>query len=204
MKKIVQKKGFTMVELLIVIFLVAILAVTASSSYFNSTKNFQFLEGSKKIMSAIKAGRSYAITNQETNGKVPERYGIKIESQKTTLFADDGTTDFAFDLGAGDPAQGADSLIETKVYDFNGTPYQIEAFDSGNNALTMPIILFYESGSSDLTTKYDIDGANSTLSKSVDKFLYLKYLETGTDRVRYIVVFQISGLPEEYEDINSL
>lgn len=206
MKRFSSQNGFTLIELLIVIFLVAVLTTTAIRSYVNSTDTFKFLSSYKQVMASIKSTRSYAITNEETNGKIPKRYGVKIEAQKVTVFADDGTNSFVFDAGQGTPVIGADTIITPKTYDFADAPYTIEAFDSNKGTLALPIVLFYETGKADLTTKYNTlaPGGNLTLEKSDHKFLYLKFSETAGELLKYIVIFQISGLPEEYEEISQL
>ncbi|MDA1060656.1 MAG: type II secretion system protein, partial [bacterium] len=92
-----DKKGFTLVEILIVIMIFGIMASMAVSTYMNATGSFTFLSGYKTIMSSVRTARSYAITNREEGGELPERYGVFFEANKVTLFADLGETPFVFD-----------------------------------------------------------------------------------------------------------
>lgn len=205
MKK-TNNKGFTLIELLIVIFLVSVLTVTAVSSYIKSTDTFEFLNSYKNVVSSIKAARSYAITNKENNGQVPKRYGVRIQGKVVTVFADTGDTDFVYeapctdcDPQPGDPKP--DTIITTKQYDFSQTSYFLTAFDSKDVNLQLPIVLFYESDNATLTIKTNAGdgGANETLAKNEHKFAYLIFNDPESTQKKYLVVFQISGLPEEYE-----
>lgn len=190
-------RGFTLVELLVVVLLVATLATIAISSYINSTDTFSFLSEYKNVMSSLRTARSYAITNKDTGGEVPERYGVFMATGGVTAFADSGANDFVFDFG-GDPSSN-DAVI--KNYSF--ADYAIQAQNSAvtHDDITMPVTIFYEIGSGELTI---FDGDATIIDKNAEKYIALRFYETAGDLEKYVVMFQVSGLPEEFNDLSTL
>lgn len=177
-----NKKGFTLIEVLLIIFLVGLLGVAAVSAYIGSTKTFNFLSNYKNVMSSIRTARSYAITNKD--GDTVDRYGVKIEEQTVTLFADVGETFFKLD--------GEDK--EIRKYNFEGT-YVIKATQE---EIDLPVYLFYETGSGEL---YSYHNDVIFLPKTVTKHIDLKFSDPDEDLERYIVIFQVSGLAEEFVNL---
>lgn len=172
-----NKKGFTLVEVLLITFLIGLLGVAAISAYIGSTKTFSFLSNYKNVMSSIRTARSYAITSKD--GDTVDRYGVKIGEQTVTLFADVGMTFFQFDRGD----------REIKNYNFGDT-YVIESQD-----VVLPLYLFYETGNGELYSYHD---NGEFLSKTNTKHIGLRFSATDEDLERFIVIFQVSGLAEEF------
>lgn len=183
-------KGFTMVELVVVIFLVAIMATIAISSYVNSTDTFNFLANYKNVMSSIRTVRSYAITNKQIGNEIPDRYGVKIEADKVIAFADDNGN-FAFD-----------DDVDTKIKEYTFTKYVNEVQDSelAHNPIAMPVKIFYASGSGELTI---FDGNDNIVDKNENKYVVISFAEIADGSAKYIVIFQVSGLPEEFSNLNA-
>ena len=204
MKKLQHKKqGFTLVEILLVVFMVSILAIVAIRSYINSTDTFNFLSQYKNVFSSIRMARSYAITNKDLNGVVPSSYGVKIEAKAVTLFADNGGRPYQFD--AVNPAPGApaaDTVIATKTYSLQNTPYVLSATGGSDQPLALPVLLFYDKSSAEFSARYGVD--NTILQKASDRYLALKLSGPNNDPLKYIVIFQVSGLAEEYDQIAEL
>lgn len=203
MKRLFKKNsGFTLVEILLVLVMVGILATVAIRSYMNSTDTFNFLSQYKNIFSTIRTARSYAITNKDTNGSVPKRYGVKIESNSVTLFADQAR-DYYFDpVVAGQNPPPADIVIATKTFNLQDTPYNLSARDGSNQPLTMPVLLFYEKGSAEFSARYTSGNTNPLLAKNDHRYLSIQLSEDGDDLSKYIVIFQVSGLAEEYDQLD--
>ena len=123
------------------------------------------------------------------------------------VFADTGPTGFSYDpleeaacadaLCPPEPsADQYDPII--KQYNLADTNYRIEAFDSYDAELTMPLMIFYETGGGELTIFKEED---VTVEKSEDKFIVLRVYEDGGELKRHIILFQVSGLPEEYDNV---
>lgn len=221
--------GFTLIELLVVVFLITTLATIAISSYINSTDTFSFLSEYKNVMSSLRTARSYAITNKATNDEVPERYGIQVRTNRIAAFSDVGDDDFAFDdpnpppvifpiligpfIGGIGGIGGVPGLVSVGVDDavikrYNFTDYRVEVLDStaAHNPITMPITIFYEIGSGELTI-FDGGTPPAIIDKNAEKYIALRFYEipeTANSLEKYVVIFQVSGLPEEFNDLDDL
>ncbi len=198
-----NKKGFTLVELLIVIFLVSVLAVVALSTYTNSTGTFNFLASYKNVMSVIKNARSFAITSKQTDGIVPDNFGVNVTAKKIILFADVGAKPFLFEPPAGVAGVAYDKIITT--YDFANTDYQIKVLDSTKVAeLAMPVVLYYNKSNANLNVRQKGSTTNDIVPKTTNKFIVLEFSKINTTTKKYIVIFQVSGLPEDYKNLNAI
>ena len=203
-KNSLTKNGFTLAELLIVILLIGILATAAMTSYMNSTKTFEFISASKNVSASIKTAYSYALAKKTVNDATPDRYGVLIESNKITVFADTGKTEFVFD-----PENGSDENKDTviKEYDFSSTDYTMSVFGSIDTAaLILPVTLFYETDSGTLTIKEDTgtdtNKTNALISKKDYKFIVIKFADNVSLK-KYVYIIQVSGLPEESDTFPS-
>lgn len=210
--KKVSPKGFTLIEILMVVFLIAVMATIALQSYTNSTKTFSFLAAYQNVMSTFQSARSNAISNRQQNGKTPDRYGVCVGSDVAVAFADVGDKSFKFDPTAADissagitnclitgdtspasTANGAtfDTILVDKNFKING--YTVEAYKSdGLTKLTLPIFVYYEAGTGNFSA---FDSKNISIKKSDEKFITVK-ISSGTSS-KFLRVSQVSGLPEE-------
>lgn len=187
-----DRKGFTLVEILLVVFLIGILATAAISTYMNSTGVFAFRSAYKKVMSAISMAQIAAVTSNEINNQVPEMYIVKITSDSAVSFADVGTIPERYDP--------ADVLI--KNYEFDN--YKIEVFDSDNNLLDISssgnaVSFYYSTGSCDFAVRHNED----LIPKGEFPYIAIKFSEIDGNLFKYIVIFQISGLPQEFNSLPS-
>jgi len=147
-------------------------------------------------MSSVRTARSYAITNRQEGDEVPERYGVRFEENRVILFADLGEIPFFFD-----PPSDDDPDTVIKEYDFSEDDFVIEAKDSNDTVLDFPIAIFYDRGSGELTV---FQNGSDLVEKDDHKFVVFKFSQASGEMEKYIVLFQISGLPEEYDNLDSL
>jgi prepilin-type N-terminal cleavage/methylation domain-containing protein len=180
-----SKKGFTLVEMLLVFALIAIVSAAALSSYFNSSKTFEFLDSYKQVMNSVRVARSYAITNYQiaaAEGQPLEstRYGVEFNEKSVIVFADNGPTPYKFE-------SPQDTLVTFQNVDLSGTEYQLTAL----SGLTLPMYLYYEAGSGDLSV-YE---GNDLVDKRCVSFQF----DDG-NLFKYIVIFRVAGLPEVFNN----
>lgn len=217
-KSPLSKKGFSLVEILIVVMIIGILSVAAITTYLRSTDNFRFLANLKNVISLVRNARSNAITNKEivliasggqTTSMVPNAYGVAIlaPAANTTimnlyLFADSGPQNFVFE-------QNADQIIQG--FSFDVSSISLLGFDSSlNTPLAMPLVFFYKTGSGEFTA---MENGTQLISKSAHKFFALQHCKAPcsppnstnpSTLEKYIVIFQVSGLPEEFDNVRGL
>ncbi len=97
--KLISKnnKGFTLVEILIVLTLLVFLGTIAMGSYINANTKYQFISNYKNAISTLRTGRLYAVTNREIDNLEFEHYGVFINTYCIVLFADSGLKKLEFD-----------------------------------------------------------------------------------------------------------
>lgn len=221
-----SRGGFTLVEILLVIFVIALISTAAISNYISSTGTFNFLSKYKQIMSVIRTARSFALTNKEVaNPKageaaiLPERYGVYISGKEVFLFADVGDKAMFYDKNEDDiDAAGQstncnnvstggddkyDVIIADKCFNFGESEYLIKAADSNNGALGLPVVLFYKTGTADLEIRQNASdqAENEVVAGADHKCISFELSQIDDDLKKYIVVFQVSGLAEEYDTL---
>lgn len=204
-----KTKGFTLVEILLVIFLIGILATAAITTYINSTTTFKFLANYQQVTSALRTARSNAMSNKQQNGVSPNRYGVCISATNVTTFADTGDKEFKFDLKDKSKAVGCDNTdifatsdtnedtkIQDKSFDLKTQGYVMKIIEAaGIKEINLPVLIFYESGSGKLTA---IDGKNAKIDKALNKYFSVSVSQiAGSLPARYIRIYQVSGLAEE-------
>ncbi len=197
-----QKKGFTLIEVLLIISFIAILSVAAVTNYMSSTEAFGFLGKYRDMMNVLRAGRAYAVTNMDLNGEVPPRYGILIEADKMLVFADIGKTPFKFDPPPAYQAEGQQPLLEadrdfvftTNVETLDPEEYQLTVESAG---VDFPVNVFYEASTGKMNLYY---GAGYTyLDKINTKYVTFGFAK-NQELKKYFVIFQVSGLVEPFDD----
>lgn len=174
----INKKGFTLIEVLLIILLIGMLGVTALSTYFNTSDTFKFLSEYKTVVSMLREVRANAISSKDS--ETIDRYGIKIEQNKITVFAD-ASAPFTYD-----------GESEIKSFTINAQ-YKIK-FWSVNWEGTLPVYLYYENGSGDLSAY----GANN-VSLEDTKRLDFKFSDEG-ELQKFISVFLVTGITEEFKE----
>lgn len=186
-----NKKGFTLIEVLLIIALLGILGTAAVSSYLDSTKTFTFFERYQSVISSVRAARSEAITNKQVyvggNLVKPDNYGVSIakngKEYEINVFADTGDKPFEFD--AKDVVRRVVKISE---------PYIIKVENNKNASLEFPLELFYETGTGKLMSY----SKGALLGTKGNKYLLMKFSDSDKHLSKFIVVFQVSGLAEEF------
>lgn len=180
-----RPKGFTLIEILIVIFVMVLLATAALMNFSSSTKTFSYFEQVQSFVAEIRAVKAAAESNREVDcdqeGILEDTFGVRIYNKSY------------FILEGG---------CEVKEVDLAGTNYYLEAVGEGNLAmdLDLPLDLIYERGTG--TFRAFSDGV--LLSKVENAYVGVSFSETAQDLNRYVVIFQLSGLPEVFESLNQL
>lgn len=217
-----KTKGFTLIETLLVVFLIAMLATVAISSYINSTSNFKFLAAYQQVTSALRTARSDALSNKQQNGISPKGYGLCIGTNGVITFADTGSKNLKFDVTTAanvnfmvaiavtcpytTNANGLpeDTILQDKSFNISKSGYVQYSLDPKavlpNNIISGPVVLFYESGTGNFSA---YDGSGNQISKSTTPYFSIEFCQNvgGTcvanGLLRYIHVYQVSGLAEE-------
>lgn len=179
-----NKKGFTLVEILIVMMLLAVLGLAAISTYFGSTSTFAFIMNYKSAIGSIRTARSYAITNR--SGEDVDRYGIEIAETTggdftVKIFEDDRVRPLEFSAN--------DRIVFEKTFN---NPYIITPVTP---SVSLPIYFYYETDSGSFSAYYGTTAPFAEISKDQYKFIALKF--TDGELEKYIAFIQVSGLVEQ-------
>lgn len=218
-----------MVELLLVVFLIAILSTVAISSYSNSTDTFKFLNGYKQVLSTLRTARSYAVNNKQAEENTPKYYGVCLSQDRAIVFKDVGDKELKMDLSADDleeldslgfgvggcnqaaecpdgvcpvPAADAkyDSVILHKNFRFDENGYLLRAL----NAKAIPEEITMPVYLFYTTGKGDLeifDGNGVKVEKNVNKSINMEFSEQDGDLKKYIHILQVAGLAEEISEL---
>lgn len=200
-----MKKGFTLVELIIVVTIVMLLGTIAIGMYFNTVRNFTYFNSFKNIQSVFRQARSFAITNASLGNSAPERFGVFIkedaENYNIFMFADNGIA-FQYEVGTDIVYLSKNFLIPKSKFDLSIK----EGRDEADGPLELPVAFYYEKINGDLKAFYSEiptdPNATVSIEKSSSNFIdiYLKSLENMVLE-RHLVINQVSGLPEEYKTL---
>ena len=129
-----NNRGFTLIEILIVAFLLVSLGTVAINSYVNADKSYQFISNYKNALSTLRTGRLYAFTNHEIKGLDFDHYGVYINEYCIVLFADSVSSKFKFnpdpseELGGNcvEIAEGSPAIPDPEIFPiFNIVNYEI-------------------------------------------------------------------------------
>ncbi len=179
------QKGFTLIEILIVIFVMVILATSALMSFSNSAKTFDFFGEVKSFVMEVRAVKAAAESNREFDceeeGVLEDTFGVRIYNNRYLIL---------------------EGGCEVKEVDLAGTDYWFEVVAAGNLAfeLDLPVDLVYERGTGNFRAFSD----EVLLSKAENPYVRVNFRDRVEDLERYIVIFQLSGLPELFEDLTAL
>ncbi len=208
-KIIKNTKGFTLVELLIVVLILGLLGTMAISNYIGTAGTFGFIAKQKEIASLIRKARTLAVTDKDMgyvcgNGGnavavTAQRYGVKIEAHEITLFADVSPFN-DFRLGVCEEMSDMKMKILTLSND-----YELSVMPGADlDELELPVTLLYERGSADFSVREDGNGANSLVSKEAYKYVSVKLENTDNNQESFILIFQVSGLPESLNNLDEV
>ncbi len=184
-------KGFTLAELLLVIFVIALLGTIAISNYVSSTATFKFLSAYKSFTGAFDTARVYAITNKEIEGSgVPDRYGICLNSSKIVVFADvENENPFPTDCGG--PFDVTLKTHSFEAYSVSAYEYELEGNPITLSDPNPAIFVFYGVGEGRVFVETD----SGPFPESI---LYLK-LESDDGRFeKNVKLYLLTGLLDEY------
>ncbi len=147
-----NKKGFTLVELLIVILITITLIGAAISSLINTRRSFIFNGASQKLEIMLRTARSYAVTGKATKDYSdfdndgdktdlvsPANYGIFLDksNNEIILFADiHDTTEGKYDA----PASGNHSAGTDEILDKYTIPSNLELSFNAKTGNTVSIL----------------------------------------------------------------
>lgn len=179
--------GFTLIEILLVVALIAILAVAALSGLMKSQDQFKFKGTVKDMANILREVRNDALSNKlvtvETTPTIPMQYGAYIDTtgKKITIFADTGTTGGAFDTG--------DKVLNT--YTWSGVAVEILNENALPTSAMTVLTLFYKSTSAEFTIK------ENDPNHIAGRYATLQIIDSASSsRINYIVLFKESGNPE--------
>jgi len=192
-----KQKGFTLIEVLLVIAVIGIVSTAAISSYVDSTRTFTFFERYQAVIGAIRSARSEAVTSKQVNfnGELvrPDYYGVNFAKNNTdykiTVFADVGSKPLEFDNT--DVVQKEINLKD---------PYAMTFTNMSNLSLEWPLNIFYETE----TGNVESYSKGLLLDYLKNKYYTLKFEDKNKGISKYIVLFQVSGLAEEFVTAPSL
>lgn len=186
-----KKKGFTLIEILLVFALIAILGTAAVSNYLSTTRTFSFLNKYKEVVAAVRNVRTFAVANKQLEPGMT-RYGIKID-EKNILVFDDANTPYTKDEGAKTDKEFLNESI--KLAD---TDYKI-ATGTSSGVLAMPVYVFYENSTGEVKIFETVSEVGLVeLKKDTTKCIYLKFYNAGDQR--FIDINNISGLIESFNE----
>lgn len=190
-----KSKGFTLIEILLVIALISMVATVAISTYFSSSRTLSFLADYQELNSVFRGARSYAILNKKEPSIESSRYGVRIEvdsvNYNVKLFADNDKSAYVYN--SVDPNKDVD--YPNKSYSFPRADYTIGVKATGSStSLNLPITVFYEGESGKVTV---VDSLGAVLPKSSVKSLEFEMkTRSGSSIVKKLILYQVSGLTE--------
>ena len=200
-KNIQNKKGFTIVELFLVIVIISILLTVTTSTFLEERNRFQFNDSLIKTINLIKTARNYALTNRDINGSIPkEGYGIHIKkiepylyppnSSRIILFAN--TSDVS--IKKDQYNDGEDAILETYYFPNSAKFELIEGTLLDANKITPneSVIIFRPP----FATTYLGNNNISNPREFNDLAIKLAHRFFALVTQRYIKINNIGGFPE--------
>jgi prepilin-type N-terminal cleavage/methylation domain-containing protein len=211
---LMKKRGFTLIEILLVVFIMAMLAIVAMTSIIRAQKTFTFLNTYQEIKATLRIPRSYAATSRRVGGdnKIAPAYSAKIFQDQIILFADmenpDGTP-----LEYDEPDLNGDEIdyLLAPIYLLNSGEsqrYALEGLDnyplSTEEDDDQYITLNYEPNAIKFQATYHRDFGE--VSKAVeDPYIVLRLTDQQDPNMkRYLVIFTKTGLVEGFTRVSDL
>lgn len=128
MRKNPWQKGFTLVEVLTTLFIIAILSGIIFANYRQSNRLYNLLRAANKLAQDIRVVQQMALTTKQCcGGIIPYGYGVRLNTGGTNylLYADiDGSEDY----------NDGDAAIETVNFESGTTINSMQIIIDGNPA----------------------------------------------------------------------
>lgn len=205
-----SKKGFTLIEILLVITVMVIIAIAALTSTVNTQKQFVFINTFKELLGKVREARLYAVTQRTVDfgegETIPPVYGVYIKKNsgnfEVKIFADnpDAGTQNEYDAEDGEIGQTL-KLDATKYnleakYNNAGVISAIAGVDIPNdNSLT----LLYQPNEIKITATGKNAVGNVMIS---EPYIYLTLTDKNQPTLsKNIAIFLRSGIAEEIQNV---
>jgi len=198
-----KTKGFTLIELMLVIVLIALLSITALTSMMRSQDQFRFKSVVNETANTLRTIRNYALSNKPAPIEAAPKYGAVITAGATTntitIFGDtDGDNQYDPDESTeAFPDTEYDHLFKTYTIPEKSGTYELYNGDESDPLLTTQT----------LTIFYQPTTANFSIIEPAfnKRYAVLKIIDSvDLNRFGYIVLFKESGNPEVLNNLSVL
>ncbi|MBU4124655.1 MAG: type II secretion system GspH family protein [Nanoarchaeota archaeon] len=193
-----MRKGFTLVELIITIGIVALLSITALVGLVRTQDQFAFRAAVKGSANIIREVRSFALGNKTIPSDaippdeiIPYQYGayVNLATNTITTFGD------LNDVNKGKYNAPSDYVFDTYQL---GDQYALETYD-GTTPENQNITLFYQ------PTTGDFHVYPQTPGSFTDRYVAIEiYDKDNAERSNFIVLFNLSGNPETFDSLGDI
>jgi len=183
-----NKKAFTLIELVLVIFIISIIGIAAfSATNSSSRKAFEFIANVEDLSNLIREARSKSVNQKSLNiescdDQIPhlsDSYTIRLIPDKRG----EGGKIEVYQNGC---------EIEYKATEID-KKYKIEIYGKDTHStLKSPIDLSYNTESGN----FSLYANTIKINKRDNKIVSIKFTDSKENNSKYISIFQISGLPE--------
>jgi len=195
-----KTKGFTLLELLLVIAVMALLSITALSSIMSSQNQFRFKSIVNESENILRTIRNYALSNKPAPIESAPQYGAVINATEgsITIFGDTNRNN-KYDSDESTPTkkdEDYDHLFKTYKIPANSGTYELY---NGYDKLTP------SEDPATLTIFYQPTTANFSIFEPVfdRRYAALQIIDSAdTSRFSYIVLFKESGNPEVLNNLD--
>lgn len=184
-----NKKGFTLMELLLVSAIMIFLAIAALSGLMKSQDQFRFKSVVNNTADVLRTVRNYALSNKPAPTASAPQYVAKINSSTNTVqIFGDNSKNGNFD--------SEDKLFKTYTIPANSGKYTLMKNKTDTESTQPTLTLIYQP-----TT------ANFSISEPyfTDRYAVIKITDSvDENRFTYIVLFKESGNPEVLKNLDDL
>lgn len=201
-----KTKGFTLLELLLVIAVMALLSITALSSIMSSQNQFRFKSIVNESENILRTIRNYALSNKPAPIESAPQYGAVINATEgsITIFGDTNRNN-EYDSDESNPEdeeKDPDHLFKTYKIPANSGTYELYNGEtpvvSTDPTTPVTLTIFYQP----TTANFSIfePGTEPVFDK---RYAALKIIDSAdTSRFSYIVLFKESGNPEVLNNLD--